>query len=76
MTARAAKLMPFNPTNVVHVLPSLREPVRSPVIPERGGGGPRRVHVEITVHPPSPPRRRSSVLWWLVALLAVALAVH
>lgn len=69
--------MPFDPARVTILPPSLREPVQPPVIPERGGDDPRRVHVEIVVHmPAAPKRRRGALWWWLLALMVLALAAH
>jgi hypothetical protein len=56
--------MPFDPANVRMLPPTLREPEHPQVVPERGDGGPRRVHIEIIVQGPPPSSRRSFALWW------------
>jgi hypothetical protein len=70
--------MPFDPANVRTLPPSLRDPVEPPAIPpveRNGGGGPRRTHIEITVHVPAPPKRDRRVLKLIVVLLLLALVL-
>jgi hypothetical protein len=52
-----------------------------PISPERGGGGgPQRIHIDITITDrcaPAPRRRTGSLLGWLLVLLLIAaLAAH
>jgi hypothetical protein len=79
--------MPFDATGfrkpTVTVLPpSLRESGFDarlpPVVPERGGEPPRRVHIVIEIEDRRRPpvRRRGGILWWLLALMVLALAAH
>jgi hypothetical protein len=72
--------MPFDPANVRVLPPSLREPSHTvdlpPVPPERGGGGPRRVHIVIEiVDRRQPQRRRSSIGTFAVMLFALIVAL-
>jgi hypothetical protein len=79
--------MPFDATGfrkpTVTVLPpSLREPAHdvriSPVVPERGGEPPRRIHIVIEIVDRHRPMRhpRSALWWWIVAFGLIALAAH
>jgi hypothetical protein len=50
-----------------------------PVTPECGGGGPQRIHIDITItdrRAPLPKRRTGSLLGWLILLLLIAALAH
>jgi hypothetical protein len=50
-----------------------------PVTPERGGGGPQRIHIDITItdrRAPAPRRRTGSLLGWIIVLLLIAALAH